>query len=154
MVGMILRNAMLINGILTNSKAWYGIKKDEIEALEKIDENLLRTLLETPSSTPKEMLYLELGCLPIKFILRTRRLMFLQYILQQEENSLIHRFFKAQVENPVKNDWCLTVKEDLESISVNLNLCDVKRMSKQKFKEKVNQSIKIQALNFLTKEKK
>ena len=50
-------------------------------------------------STPKEMLYLELGIVPIRFIIKMRRLNFLQYILQEDENCLIHTFLKAQLEN-------------------------------------------------------
>ena len=36
------RNGMLLNGILTNSEVWYGLKEDNYTALEKVDEYLLR----------------------------------------------------------------------------------------------------------------
>ena len=40
--------------------------------------------------------------------------MYLQYFLQQEEESLLKNFFKAQMENPVKSDWTMQVLKDLE----------------------------------------
>ena len=39
--------------------------------------------------------------------------MFLHYILTRTEEALIKRAFWAQVHKPVKEDWCLVVKEDL-----------------------------------------
>ena len=86
-VASILRESLLINSILSNSEVWYNLSKTEIEQLEQIDEELLRKVLETGRSTPKVMLYLEMGCLPIRFIVKKRRIMYLHYILHQEKES-------------------------------------------------------------------
>ena len=43
--GIILRQAMLINGTLFNSEAWHGISDKEVSSLEKVDEALLKGLL-------------------------------------------------------------------------------------------------------------
>ena len=107
-ISLILRKSLLLNIILTNSEAWYGLKDVEVIHLEQIDETLLRKILEAPKSTPKCMLYLETGCTPIRFIIRCRRLMFLQYILKEDRNSLISCVFYVQDPNPLKNDWSLT----------------------------------------------
>ena len=37
-----LREAELINGILTNAEVWYGISKDEMDSLEEVDKLLFR----------------------------------------------------------------------------------------------------------------
>ena len=65
-VGLQLRQALLLNAVLFNSKAWHGISKTEIEDLEKVDEALLRGLLKAHSKIPKDTLYLETGNTPIK----------------------------------------------------------------------------------------
>ena len=57
-VALILRNSLLISSLLTNAEAWYNVSDSDITELEKVDESLFRRVLETPSSTPKEMLYL------------------------------------------------------------------------------------------------
>ena len=57
---------MFINGILFNSESWYTVKDTEIDKLISVDEYLLRKILATPAKTPKDSLYLETGCLPLK----------------------------------------------------------------------------------------
>ena len=46
--------------------------------------------------------------------------MFLHYILNQKQDSLIFNFFKAQLENPVKGDWSEQVKSDNSEIDLKL----------------------------------
>ena len=72
-VAVILRDSLLLNSILANSEAWYNVKPEEIEMLEKCDENLLRNIFEAPCTTPKCMLFLESGNKPIRFAIMTRR---------------------------------------------------------------------------------
>ena len=59
------------------------------------------------------MLYLESGCKPIRFLIMTRRLMFLHYILNEDDQSLVSRFFQAQNAQPYKDDWSAQFCEDL-----------------------------------------
>ena len=75
-LGVTLRNAMLISSLLTNSELWYNVTRANIETLEKVDENMLRGILKAPRMSPRALLYLELGCLPIRYIIKSRRLMF------------------------------------------------------------------------------
>ena len=113
-VAMTLRNSLLLSSLLTNAEAWYNLSSTDVTELEKVDEDLLRNVLECPVSTPREMLYLELGVSPIRNMIRSRRINFLQYILKEEKDSLMYRFLMAQKDNPVKNDWCLMVMQDIE----------------------------------------
>ena len=85
---------------------------------ETLDEILLRRLLDAPSKTPIPSLYLELGVYPIKFIIKEKRLMFLQQILSYDKSRLINKFFWAQEQNPAKNDWSLQIREDLKSLDL------------------------------------
>ena len=45
-IGLILRQSLFLNSILTNSESWYGLKESDIEHLEQVDEMLLRKLVE------------------------------------------------------------------------------------------------------------
>ena len=152
-VGLIFRCSHLINSILLNSEVWYGLTKADVDELEVVDNALLRRILEAPACTPTPMLYLELGCLPFRYIIMTRRLMYLQYLLQEEENSLLHQFFKAQADDPVKGDWFVQVKEDMDTIKLNLSLDDIKIMSKEVFKERVASAVQKAGFQFLSSEK-
>ena len=68
--GIILRNSLLVSSVLFNSEAWYNITKAELELIESVDLMLLRGILKAPKSTPKEMLFQELGILPLRKIIR------------------------------------------------------------------------------------
>ena len=54
-IAMVLRNSLLVSSLLTNSEAWYGLTKQEIDTLESADLLLLRRIFEVPFSCPKEM---------------------------------------------------------------------------------------------------
>ena len=114
---------------------------------------LLRRILESPGSTPKEMLYLELACLPIRFILMSRRVMFLHTILQECEQSLLHRFFQAQNKNPTKGDWCQSAQKSLDDLDLKLSFSQVKQMKKEDLQEQIKQACAKSALKYLNKVK-
>jgi hypothetical protein len=75
-VAVILRNSLLVSSMLCNSESWYNVTKPELDLLETVDVQLLRNILKAPKSTPKEMLYLELGCIPLRELIRKRRISF------------------------------------------------------------------------------
>ena len=132
-VAMILRNSLLVSSVLCNSEAWYNVTGSELDYLESVDLMLLRKILNTPKSTPKEMMYLELGCLPLRDIVRKRRLLFLHYILNKNPDSLIQRFFKAQQKFRNKKDWVSTVIDNLEQLELGLSFKYIKVMKKSIF---------------------
>ena len=69
-VAIILRNTLLVSSVLCNSEAWFNVTKAELELLETVDTLLLRSLLRVPKSVPKEMLYLELGVLLLREMIK------------------------------------------------------------------------------------
>ena len=140
-VALILRASFLLNGILTNSEVWYGLKTADFENLEQIDERLLRRILEVGSGCPREMLYLETGSIPIRFIITYRRLMFLHYILSEDQDSLIYRCFTAQRKSPSRNDLSVTVEKDFEYLRITQTYEEIKSMKKEKFGNMVKKLI-------------
>ena len=68
-IAVILRNAYLISSMLSCSEVWYNISEQELTKLEHVDEKLLRIILNCSSQVTHEMLYLELGLLPARFII-------------------------------------------------------------------------------------
>ena len=145
-VAMIFRSSHLINGILTNSEAWYGLTKSNVEQLEQVDEMLLRRVLEVGSCCPKEMLYLETGATPIRFTIMQRRLMFLHYILNEEKSSLISKCFEAQKRNPCRNDWVVSIYDDLAELDIGLSFEDIQNLSKYQFQNFLRKIIEEKAL--------
>ena len=83
----------------------------------------------------------------------SRRLNFLQYILKEEEHTLIHSFLVAQIENPLKGDWWELVMQDIIELNLNLSLSEIKQMSKEMFKNKVKTHVNEAAFVWLNNEK-
>ena len=50
-IGLKLREAMLINGVLFNSEAWHDVNEAELKLLESVDEHLLCSLVKAHSKT-------------------------------------------------------------------------------------------------------
>ena len=70
----LFRNSLFLSSILLNCEAWYGLTMKDIEIFENLDTMLLKKIFETPKSTPNVSVYLELGCIPIRLIIKNRRL--------------------------------------------------------------------------------
>ena len=153
-VALIFRESMLLSSILTNSESWYKVTQEERNMLERCDENLLRMSFETPLTTPKCMLYLESGCRPIRFTIMRKRLIFLYYILNEKEETLINRFFKAQGQKISENDWYNQVLEDMDYLEICLTLDQIKEAPMTQFIKLVDDSIKEKSFEYLIGDKK
>ena len=114
--------------------------------LEKVDESLLRRMVAGHSKTALELLYLEFGLIPIRFLLMARRIMFLNYILNEKEETLVRDFYYAQNNQPVKGDWTLTVKKDLEMLEIKE---DIENINKERLKKIVKTAIQKKAFEYL-----
>ena len=141
-----LREAMFINGILTNAEIWYGVTKSEIEALELVDRLLIRRILSLPMSTCTEALYLETGCLDIETIIKGRRIKFVHYLVNSDRNSMLYKFFKVQWDFSCRGDWTRQCKEDLQDFDIPDNLEYFEGKSQDAFKKMVTRKTKDYAL--------
>ena len=148
-----LRNSLFISSLLSNSEAWYNLTREDVDKLEQADEILLRRILQCPFSTSKEIMYLELNCLPIIFIIMGRRINLLSSIVKEGEDSLIFKFVMAQLTNPNNSDWGQTVISFLEYVNMDMRLYDIANTDTEKLKEMVKMNIQEAALNYLNKEK-
>ena len=134
---VLLRESMFLNGVLTNSEVWYGLKQYELEQLENLDKDLMKQILQAPFSTPSESLFLELGCLDIKTVIKARRINYLHYLSSRNPTAMLHKFFKAQWKYPTSQDWTEQVKIDLEDFNIPIDLEFIKSKSEYSFKNLV-----------------
>ena len=88
------------------------------------------------------MLYLETGCVPFREIIRKRRILFLHYILNENESSFLKKFLMKQIETQKLNDWISQVKTDFKLLGLDQTVESIKDMKKVRLKKMVNQSIK------------
>ena len=143
--GLHLRQAMLVNGTMFNSEAWHNITD------KKVDEAFLRQLLSAHSKTPLEALHLETNSVPLRYILKSRRLMYLHTILQREPTEMIRKIYEAQKTDPSPGDFCLLVSDDLAEIGLDTTERDIAIMSKTKFHTIIKTKVRSAALEYLKK---
>ena len=88
-IGLMLRDAMFVNGVLFNSEAWSSINQKHIEEIETMDRTLMKFIEGAHAKTPSEMLYLETATIPLRHTISIRRMMYHQSILSRTEDELI-----------------------------------------------------------------
>ena len=147
----VLRSSLLLSSLISNSESWVGLTKKQVNDLKSVDEELFRNIFSNDQSkahskTPLELFYLETGSIPIRYILMSRRLNFLWYLIHQKEESLLSNFFLAQCEDPTKGDWVSQVKEDMKVLNIELTFESIKTYSKDAFKLLVKNQIRKAAL--------
>ena len=68
--GIIYFKSMLRGSLLYAAEAMVNLKEKEIQLIEKSEEATLRDLLKTEFSAPRHLLYLELGIIPARYVLK------------------------------------------------------------------------------------
>ena len=140
---------MLLNGTLFNSEAWQGISQAEIDMLEKVDEDLMRGLLQAHSKIPTEALFLEIGTIPIRYTLKSRRLSYLHTILSKDSDELIKEVYEAQKNDPIKGDFYQLIMEDFNEVGLSLTETEITSMKKEHYQKNVKVKVRQAALRYL-----
>ena len=139
--------------MLTNSEALYNVSKAELDLLETTGEDFLRKVLKAPKGNPKEILYLELGYVPFRELIRKRRILFLHHILIGKEESMTFKFLKSQVRYKKPKDWISQVLQHIEELGLNLKLDEIKSMKNSFLKYIVNKAVLEKTFEILNKKK-
>ena len=63
-----LHQSIFINGTLVNVETWPNCTEVRLKTFERIEQTIMRNLLNAHSKTPIEALYLELGMIPLRFL--------------------------------------------------------------------------------------
>ena len=146
---VILLNTMLRGSILYACEMYHNLKESEIRRIERIEEGFMRKILHTSKGCPITQLYLEIGQAPARFQIQKMRLLYLKYILDQEEESILKKFLNLQFQEPVRRDWASTVMSDLSELEINLSLEEIKNMTKMKFSRIIKIKSRKNALSYL-----
>ena len=118
----------------------YNMTEKEYRRLERIDEDLLRSLFKTGKGCAIYQLYFESGVLPARYQIKRMKLIFYQYILKQNEKTLLYTFLKAQKENPKRGDWYSEIQSILIEFEIELSEAQIKDISPHRFKSLARKS--------------
>ena len=154
-VGLILREAMFLNGVLFNSEAWHGLTSTQITKLENVDHQLLRFIISGHAKVPVEFLYLETGTIPLRLVISSRRLNYLKNIVDRNDKELVKRIYLTQMTNTTSGDWIELVRKDFINIfDKEYNEEQVARKTKSEFKQEVKIKINNSAFKYLINKQK
>ena len=142
-IALIFRDSMLISKVVYSAEVWNNITNAEFKKLEEVDEMYFRKIFELPKSAPRIGMYAECGKIPIRYIIKTRRLLYYWHLIHLEDKELLSKFYMAQKLKPGRNDWVMTLKKDMEEIGLKISEEEVKNISLEKFKNMVQCKVKI-----------
>ena len=148
-VGLQLRQAMFVNGILFNSEIWNTISQEDMKKMEAIDHQVMRVICGAHAKTAIEYLYLETGEKPLRHIITNRRLMYLRHILQKEDKELVKRIFRAQQNDTTSGDFIDQIRKDFELIGEQYCEETIMKQTKNEFKIYIKNKVNDVALKYL-----
>ena len=131
----LMRESILLGGLLTNSEAWINILKEDLDNLEKPDTILMRKILSNTGNPSKVFMLLEMGVIPVTFVLMQKRMNFLHYILKESTTTLVRQVFNALKEDSRKGDFVALSNNDREELEIEMDNTDIEAMSKHKWKK-------------------
>lgn len=152
--GVLFDNVMLRASMLYATETLYNITETEMRQIERLEESYLRQALGTIRTCPLTEIYLSLGQYPARYEILKRRLLFLKFILNQSESTILYNFFQCQANSPTINDWVTTCKSDLKHINLQLSFQQIKEMNLNNFKSMLIENIKTKALSYLSLRRK
>ena len=85
------------------------------------DTMLQRKLLSTSGNPSKVFMSLELGVVPVKFVLMAKRTNMLHYILNENTNSTMRQVYEELKIDSRKGDSCSLVQKDLKDLHNDVN---------------------------------
>ena len=147
---MLFMNVMLRGSILYASEMYYSLKEMELRKIERIEEGYLRKIQNTTKGCPISQHYLEVGQYPARFEIQKMRVLYLKYILEEDEDSSLKKFLMLQLQEPSKGDWASTCMSDLKELNITQTFEEIKLMTKYKFSKMLKVKIRENALIYLT----
>ena len=132
---------MLVSKLVASSEVWYDITKTEYQKLESIDETWLRRLVNVQISVPKESLYIETGKLPVKYIIKMRRVMYWWHLVNLSKDELLNKVYKAQKMSPNKGDWVEQLEKDKKELGLQISDEEVKTFTLEQFRRMVKRKV-------------
>ena len=146
-VAKLLRQSLFINGTLVNMETWPNFTLNRILLFERTEQHLLRKILKAHSKTPVESIYLELGIVPFRFHLMSRRILYYQMIMMRPDDELTKKVVTRQKETRLEGDFYLQVSRDMTQLNISEE--DIMNSSKETLKVKLKKEAKESAFQYL-----
>ena len=111
---------MLKRSILSNSESWINLIQKDIDTLEEPDTMLQRNILSLYGNPSKVFMHLELGIIPVRFVIMEKRLNFLKYLLNQNMNSMIRQVYEVLKTESRKGGFYHLAQQDMSDLKISV----------------------------------
>ena len=115
-IGLKLRDAKLINGMIFSTESWSKVSDTELRRLEQVDISMLRNLVDAHSKCNKAFVLLEFGVITVSHLIMIRRMMYHHHMISRDNKEIIKKIYMKQKEDPLKGDWFQTLLSDFTFI--------------------------------------
>ena len=149
----LMREAMLMSVITNNLEVSFNLTPKDIKVLNDLDTQLIRSCLLLGAKASQCLMFLELGLVPVSFLIKKKRILYLFHLLTTDKSSLVSLVFQQQVKSAQKTNWVNTVIKDLKDFYINMSFTQIAQSNKMKFKALVKQSCEKAAFLSLLKQK-
>ena len=141
-VHILLHNVIFIASILFNAQAWSNLTMKNINKLTTMQLKFLKQIMGVKKSTPNAFVYLEMGVMPVENEIHKRQLGFLHHIIHLKDDDPVRRLWKYLTTLPDYNNWWSGIKSLMSKYSVLMTEDEIKKMSKESFKENVKKAVR------------
>ena len=149
-ISKLLHQAIFINGTMTSIETWPNFNINRIEMFERVEQSFFRRILNAHSKTPIESIYLEMGVIPFRFLLMSRRIAYFYQIMGRADDEItkrvvLHQKFFIDKKN---NDFYWQTISNMEE----LNITEAEVLSSPNIdllKDKLEKKVKHRAFEFL-----
>ena len=122
----------VIPTIFHDIEAWSVISKSDIERLDKIQKDVLTSILEMPKSTPYLGILAELGIWPVEQHIEYKRIMLLHRIINSKDSRFLKEVIEEQIRDTFKGCWSEQTMEICGKYNLGIQL--IKCLTKEKLK--------------------
>ena len=147
-----MRQSMMIGSLLNNAETWINVTKDDLNQLTKPDTMLIRDTLSSYGNSSKCFMYLELGIIPVRYVIMSKRKKYLKTILSESMDTMLRNVYETLKSDSRNGDFVDLVQKDFVELNINFTDKEIQEYSEYKWKKLVNYHIKKKAFNDLVEE--
>ena len=117
---LLLRQGLMLSSMINNSETWINILESDITKLTMPDTLLQRQILSTSGNPSKVFMSLELGVVPVRYVIMAKLLNLLHYILNENTSSTIFQVYEVLKGDSRKGDFYSLIKRDFNDLKIDL----------------------------------
>ena len=150
-VRLMLLESIVKPTLLANTETWCRVGKAEEEKWRKGQYNVLKIVMEQRDGTPYWGIIAETGAWPYKYIVKYKKMMFIQNLLHSSDTRIAKNILLSQSKSKEKN-YYNEAKEEANEMGIELDVEMLKTKTKSQWKRIVKEKVKERILSEINNE--